>query len=189
MIDQKKLEYYITLMLTEGLGFNLTDPNLSDTPKRITRMYAEEFFINVDKEFDDFTIFPNNKNYDQLIVSENIKFVSICSHHFLPFAGSGFFGYLPDKYVVGLSKLSRVITHYAARPQLQENLTHEILNCFVEKVKPKGAMLVLEASHSCQSSRGAKQPDAMMRTSALFGVLKDDAKAREEMLSALHLIK
>ncbi len=189
MVNPSSLETFIKLMLTEGLGLDLSDPNLSGTPQRIARMYLEEFFVGVGKEFDDFTVFPNTKKYSQLIISEEIDFVSVCSHHFLPFNGRAYFGYIPDEYVVGLSKLSRVVCHYAARPQLQENLTHEILECFVNAVKPKGAMLILRAFHQCQSLRGAKQANAMMTTSALYGVFETNEATRQEMLSLIHFSK
>jgi len=186
MIDLSLLEKFIEQTLSQGLGLDLTDPNLAETPQRIARMY-EELFAGVGKEFDGFTLFPNTKNYDELIISERIDFVSVCSHHFLPFQGSAFFGYIPDRYVVGLSKLARVVCHYAKRPQLQENLTHEIMDCFIKKVKPLGAMLILRAYHSCQSIRGAKQSNAIMTTSAVRGVIKTDVKARQEMLAVIAL--
>ena len=186
MVNLPLLEKFIEQTLSQGLGLDLTDPNLADTPQRIARMY-EELFAGVGVEFDGFTLFPNTKSYDELIISERIDFVSVCSHHLLPFHGQAYFGYIPNKYVVGLSKLARVVMHYAKRPQIQENLTHEIMECFIEKVNPLGAMLVLRAYHSCQSIRGAKQPNAIMTTSAVHGVLKTDEKARQEMLMAIQL--
>jgi GTP cyclohydrolase I len=176
-------------IITSGLGLDLGDPNIADTPARVARMFVDELFKNTHREFDGFTLFPNNKDYDELIISEDIDFVSVCSHHFLPFHGKAYFGYVPDKHVVGLSKLSRVVCHYAARPQIQENLTHEIMGSFVKAVQPLGAMLILRAYHSCQSIRGAKQANALMTTSAVHGIMKTDFKVRQEMLSVISLKK
>lgn len=178
---------YLKLMMEEGLGFDLSDPNLTHTPQRMAKMYVTEFFAGVDTEFEGFSVFPNEEEYDQLIIAERLRFVSICAHHFLPFLGLAWFGYIPDKRLVGLSKIARVVSHYAARPQLQENLTHEILNRFVEEVRPKGAMLILKATHGCQSCRGVRQTETHMATSAVYGALEEDEKVRTEMLSILKL--
>lgn len=184
-MDTFTIEHIIQRLLTTGLGFDLSDPNLAGTPKRIAEMYVNEFFCGVGREFDDFSLFPNTEKYDQLIVSEQIEFVSICSHHFLPFQGKAWFGYIPGEHLVGISKLSRIVTHYAARPQLQEKLSHEILNRFVDVIKPRGAMLIIKARHSCQSIRGAKQPEAIMTTSAIYGLFEQQC-AREEMLNIIN---
>lgn len=188
-MDQKLTELYLTKVLTEGLGLDLTDPNLKDTPKRISKMFIQEMFHNTNEEFpeESFSKFPNEHCYDQIILMDHIHFTSMCSHHFLPFEGLGFFAYIPNDYLVGASKMARLIEHYGARPQLQENLCHEVLNRFVDVIQPKGAMLVLRALHGCMSSRGVKQyANAGMTTSAIHGCLIGQ-EGREEVMNLIQL--
>lgn len=186
-MDVEKTQEYVRLMLTEGLGFDLSDPNLTDTPKRIAKMLTGEFFAKVDEEFDGFTVFPNDKEYNQIVMVDNIHFVSMCSHHFLPFVGKAWMLYIPDKTIVGVSKIPRLIAHYSARPQLQELLAHDIINRFIEIVQPKGAMIVMRATHECMACRGAKQfGGSGMVTSALYGAFEQQA-TREEAMSLINL--
>jgi len=185
-MNQTVIEEHFRKIMIEGLGFDLTDPNLIDTPKRIAKMYCNEWFKGVDTEFNDFKSFPNTENYEQILCFDNIHFSSICSHHFLPFTGYAWLLYIPHKTLIGASKPSRLIAHYSARPQLQENLTHQILNQFVNKIKPQGAMVVMRALHECMRCRGTRQTNnAGMTTSALFGVFFDPPVKAE----ALELIK
>jgi GTP cyclohydrolase I len=187
-MDIRKVEEHIFFALQEGLGLDMTDPNLADTPKRIAKMYVEEFFKGKEKDFDSITTFPNEDNYQQIILLDRIHFVSVCSHHFLPFVGLAWLGYIPDKLLVGASKPSRIIAHYAARPQLQERLCHQVITRFEEAVKPRGTILVMRAVHGCMSHRGAKQiGGAGMITSAVSGVFEKDAKARAEAMDLINL--
>ena len=169
-MNQQLVEKLFREMLSDGFGFDLTDPNLSGTPKRLAKMYCEEFFSNHGRDILDLTVFPNDKKYSQIIMADNIHFTSICSHHFLPFSGKAWFLYIPQDNLVGLSKMSRLITHFSKRPQLQENLCHEIMNKFEEIVEPKGAMLVMRAIHGCIAERGVCQYNhSGMVTSAIYG--------------------
>jgi GTP cyclohydrolase IA len=162
-------------ILKEGLGFDLEDPNLIDTPRRMAKMYCHEFFRNVHKDFDDFKAFPNTHNYNQIIMSDCIHFVSVCSHHFLPFSGKAWVLYIPKEKLVGASKMSKLVEHYSKRPQLQENLCHEILNRFSQVLDPQGAMVVMRAEHGCMKHRGAQQYNgASLMTSAVYGVFLTD---------------
>lgn len=183
-MNQKKIELGVEMMLKEGLGLDMTDPNLKDTPKRVGKMYATELLHNVNEEYPEeaFSKFPNSHNYSQIILMDNIHFVSTCSHHLLPFVGVGFFAYIADQYLAGASKMARLIEHYGARPQLQENLCHEVINRFVDVMKPKGAMIVLRAIHGCMSCRGVKQyANSGMTTSAIYGCFEDPACRAEAM--------
>ncbi len=180
------VEKYFRALMKEGLGSDLTDPNLADTPKRIAKMY-KEFFKGEGIEFDGLTVFPNTEGYDEIVLLDNIHFVSMCSHHLLPFAGLAWVAYIPDKLVLGASKPARVISHYGARPQLQENLCEQVVSYLQEELKPKGVMVVMRAIHGCMSNRGVNQyAGAGMMTSSLRGVFKNDKSAKDE---ALDLIK
>lgn len=180
------IEYHFRMLMTQGLGFDLKDPNLIDTPKRIAKMYCDEWFKGTTSEFSDFKSFPNTEQYQQIICFDNIHFSSVCSHHFLPFTGLAWLLYLPADTLIGASKSARLIAHYSSRPQLQENLTHQILNRFAAKIKPQGVMVVLRALHECMRCRGAKQTNgAGMITSALHGCFFEPAVKSE----GLELIK
>jgi GTP cyclohydrolase IA len=175
MMDITITENHLRAALTEGLGFDLSDPNLTETPKRIAKMYCNELFKNVDKEYNDFKSFPNTHGYDQIIVSDRISFVSVCAHHFLPFTGLAWLLYIPDKVLIGASKMARLVDHYSKRPQIQENLCHEILHRFDSELKPLGCMVFMKGIHDCMRCRGAKQPNAGMITSAVKGAFTDSS--------------
>lgn len=178
-------------MMIVGMGLDLDDPNLADTPRRVAKMFGKELLQGVGHEFpkDNFARFPNTKKYDQMVMVDNIHFTSVCSHHFLPFTGRAWFAYIPGKHdVVGVSKIPRLIKHYASRPQLQENLVHEIINRFVEVMHPEGAMLVMRAIHGCMSCRGVEQyNNTGMISSAVHGTFKEFAATRQECMSLIHL--
>lgn len=185
-MDHALIEKHFRKLMEVGLGSDLSDPNLKGTPERIARMYGE-FFKGEGVEFEGLTVFPNSENYDEIVLLDNIHFVSICSHHFLPFSGLAWVAYIPNELVLGASKPARVISHYGARPQLQENLCEQIVNYLQTSLKPKGVMVVMRAIHGCMSNRGVNQyAGAGMMTSALRGVFKDDKSAKDE---ALDLIK
>lgn len=187
-MNQAKVEEYFGKLLTEGLGLDLSDPNLKDTPKRVAKMYCQEFFKSLEPNTTLITTFPNDKDYDEIILLDNIPFVSMCSHHFLPFSGKAWFAYIPDKKLVGASKINRLITHYSAKPQLQENLSKEIVDNFVYLLQPKAVMLVMRAIHGCMACRGIRQGnDAGMITSVVYGVFKENDKARSEVLNLIKL--
>lgn len=168
----------------EELGLDLSDPNLKDTPKRIAKMWANDFCANVGKEFENFTTFPSN-NYNQMIISEAMPFVSVCGHHFVHFSGKCWVGYIPNEKIVGKSKISRMVDFYCKKPQIQEGLTQEILDCFVKNMEPLGCIVVMKAVHNCELCRGAKKY-APMTTSAIYGNF-DDQKVRSEFFELIKL--
>jgi GTP cyclohydrolase IA len=181
-MNQKVAEKHLHSLLTAGLGLDLTDPNLVDTPKRMAKMFCQEFFVNIDKEFTDFKAFPNSRGYDQIVMFDHINFTSMCSHHFLPFTGLGWLLYIPHYTLIGASKAARLIDHYARRPQLQENLAHQVASKFHDNIKPKGVMVVLQAVHGCMSCRGVKQyAGAGMGTSVIMGCFKEEAIRNEAL--------
>jgi GTP cyclohydrolase I len=154
-------------------------------------MFKEEFFAHLGEsgeKFSNLTTFPNEEGYNQIILLDRIHFVSMCSHHFLPFSGLAWLGYIPDKLLVGASKASRLITFFSKRPQLQEALSHQILSKFNEVVKPQGTMVLIRGIHGCMSDRGVLQYGGSgMITSAVSGCVMKDARAREEMLDLVKI--
>jgi GTP cyclohydrolase IA len=190
-MNLEKMEFYLSKFISEGLEFDLNDPNLKDTPKRMSIMFGHELFHAVNKEFPEkeFSKFPNTEKYNQIIMLDNIHFTSICSHHFLPFSGKAWFLYIPNIYgeLIGASKPARLIAHYAARPQLQENLCHQALNRFVEIMKPAGAMIVMRAIHGCMTCRGVHQyNNSGMINSAVYGGFENQT-TREEAMALIQL--
>lgn len=157
------------------------DEELENTPDRIKK-YLEELS---DKRDFHFTVFDNVMNYDQMIILKDIKFVSFCSHHLLPFFGKAHIGYIPNGKICGISKLARVVEKFSSKPQIQENMTHEILNHIEENLTPDGVIVVIEAEHLCMTSRGVKSPESKMITSAISGVFKTDGEAKREFLSLI----
>jgi GTP cyclohydrolase I len=165
--------------LLVALGADLDSPGLSDTPRRMAAAYGEL----LTPEAFNFTSFPNEEGYDELVVVRDIPFQSLCMHHLLPFQGVAHVGYLPADRIVGLSKLARVVQFFARNLQLQERLTNEIAECIQTNLDPKGVGVVLEAEHLCMSLRGAEVCGAETVTSALAGIVRDDPRTREEFLA------
>lgn len=123
--------------------------------------------------------------YNQMITVGNIKFTSLCAHHMLPFTGRVHFAYIPNKTVVGLSKIPRMIEAFSRRLQVQEDLSEQIVECFQKTVKPKGCAVYIVASHMCAGIRGVKKEGMDMKTTALRGVFLKDKAAHEEFLLGL----
>ena len=166
------------------LNLDRTDPNLSETPERVARMFMEMFHGLTEGAEPPVTMFPNDENYRSMVVEREIPFYSMCAHHFVPFYGHAHIAYIPDQRIVGLSKLPRILEFYAKRPQLQERLTEQVADFLWTRLEPLGAMVVVEARHLCVEMRGVKKPGALTVTSALRGCF-EDRNVRAEFLSVL----
>jgi len=165
--------------LLEALGVDLEDESRRDTPRRMARMYAE---LLTPPPFTA-TTFPNDGGYDELVVATGIPFHSLCEHHFLPFTGIAHVGYLPGDRIVGLSKLARVVEHFARLPQVQERLTTQIAGWLDAQLSPVGVGVLVEAEHLCMTLRGVQAPGTTTVTSSLLGTLRDDPRSRSEFLA------
>ena len=166
------------------LGLDLLEPNLRRTDERVADMYLEMFHGLREGSEPAVTTFPNDEKYSHMVMEKRIPFYSMCSHHLVPFYGHAHMAYIPNETIVGLSKFSRILEFYAKRPQLQERLTEQIADCLVEKLRPRGAMVVIEARHLCVEMRGVKKPGALTLTSAIRGVFHE-RPVREEFLDLL----
>jgi GTP cyclohydrolase I len=162
-----------------ALGVPTEGENLAATPGRMARAYAELF---TSPEFD-LTTFPNDEGYDELVLARAIPLRSVCEHHLLPFVGVAHVGYLPRERILGLSKLARIVGHFAARPQVQERLTKQVAGWLQENLDPAGVGVVIEAEHTCMTVRGVRAAGSTTVTSALLGTLRDDARSRQEFFS------
>jgi GTP cyclohydrolase I len=165
--------------LLDALGINIDTENMRGTPDRIARAYAELFTA---PPFD-LTTFPNDEGYDELVVARGIPVRSVCEHHLLPFVGVAHVGYLPGERILGLSKLARVVGHFAARPQVQERLTKQIADCLDANLAPAGVGVVIEAEHTCMTVRGVLARGSTTVTSTLLGTLRADPRSRQEFFS------
>ncbi len=174
-----------------ALGCDLKDENLKDTPKRIARMFREEFFANLGREEEAKSIITTFENgeHDEIIMFTNIPYVSLCPHHFLPYQGIAHFAYLPDKVIVGASKPERLITYLSKQPIIQEKLSVIIGKTFMEAVKPRGCMLLMRAQHCCMTCRGIQSTNSSMITSLTRGVFRTNLDIRMEALQLLQVYK
>ena len=152
---------------------------LRETPRRMADAYAELLTPQPFRA----TTFPNDDGYDELVVARAIPFHSLCMHHLLPFHGVAHIGYLPGERIIGLSKLGRVVELFARDLQIQERLTTQIAGWLERELEPKGVGVVLEAEHMCMSLRGVQKLGAKTVTSALHGLVRDDARTRQEFLA------
>lgn len=183
-MDKKKIERAIVDIL-EAIGENPERSGLLETPERVARMYEEIFSgISADPKRH-LKIFDEGQS-DELVVVRDIPLYSMCEHHLLPFLGKAHIAYIPsDRRVIGLSKLSRIVSDFAKRPQLQERLTSQIADFLFENLNAKGVAVVIEAEHLCMTMRGARAAGAKTITSALRGIMKSDVRTRTETMSLL----
>ncbi len=170
--------------IMEILGLDRSDPNLAATDLRVARLYLEMFHGLEEGAEPQITTFPNDERYEHMVMERDIPFYSMCAHHFVPFYGHAHIAYIPGERILGLSKFARILEFYAKRPQLQERLTEQVVDSLVEKLHPKGAMMVVEARHLCVEMRGVKKPGALTVTSALRGVFHEKP-VRQEFLDLL----
>lgn len=165
------------------------DPNregLLDTPARVVRAY-EEFFAGYGADPAEILArtFSEVSGYDEMVVLNDIRFESHCEHHMAPIIGKAHIGYLPNKRVVGISKLARLVEVYAKRLQIQEKMTAQIADTLQEALQPKGVAVVIEAAHQCMTTRGVHKPGASLVTSRMLGAFRDDSRTRREFLAII----
>ena len=184
-IDAAKIEQAVRLLL-EGIGEDPAREGLTETPQRVARMYAE---ICSGMTEDAPALFENSfgENHREMVLVKDIPFYSLCEHHLTPFFGMAHIAYLPGKdgAICGLSKIARLVDVFAKRLQVQERLTSQIANTFVEQLHPDGVIVVIEAEHLCMSMRGVKKPGCKTITSAVRGAFEASQKTRDEALSLI----
>jgi len=166
----------------EALGVSCASPGMARSAVRMAEAYAE---MLTPRNFE-MTTFGNDEGYDQLVVVKAIPVQSVCEHHLLPFLGLAHVAYLPGERILGLSKVARVVEMFARRPQVQERLTQQVADWLDTHLRPKGVGVVVEAEHTCMTLRGVRASGALTRTSALAGVLREDASARAEFFAVLN---
>jgi len=167
--------------LIEWAGDDPDREGLLDTPRRVVKSYKELFagYESDPREYLERT-FDEVGGYDELVILKDIRVVSFCEHHMLPFLGKAHVGYLPRNRVVGISKLARVVHGFARRLQIQEKLTAEIAEAIQDILDPKGVGVVIVSEHSCMTMRGVNTPGSRLTTSHLLGEVRDDPRTRQE---------
>ncbi|MGE4220947.1 MAG: GTP cyclohydrolase I FolE [Alphaproteobacteria bacterium] len=159
---------------------------LLETPARVVRSFEEFFAGYKDNPVEMLErTFEETDGYDEMVVLRGIDFISHCEHHMVPIIGRAHVAYLPDKRVVGISKLARVVDVYAKRLQIQERMTAQIANSVNTVLQPKGVAVVIEAEHQCMTTRGVQKSGVKMVTSRMLGSFRDDAKTRREFLAMI----
>lgn len=184
--DEDVLQEAIRKVFEYG-GLDPYNEGLRDTPKRVINAWkklcegyskkAEDILVTDFNEFGD--------NYNGMVLLKDIEFYSTCEHHLLPFFGKAHFAYIPDKKVVGVSKIARLVDMHARRLQIQERMTTDIVNDFNRIVKPNGCALVLEAQHFCMKSRGVEKQNSIMFTSSMTGLFEKQFENRQEFMNLI----
>jgi GTP cyclohydrolase I len=182
-MDKERIEKAVREILI-GVGEDPDREGLLETPARVARMYEEIFAGLSDNPERHLKLFDEGS--DEMVIVRDIPLYSMCEHHLLPFIGKAHIAYIPsDGKVIGLSKLARIVDSFAKRPQLQERLTSQVADFLDENLHPLGVAVVIDAEHLCMTMRGACASGSETRTSALRGIMRNDARTRAEALSLL----
>ena len=183
-VDQPRIARAVREIL-EAIGEDPDRSSLLETPDRVARMYTELFSgLHSDPARHLQKCFQ--EAFDELVLVREISFNSLCEHHLLPFMGVAHVGYLPNGRIVGLSKLARVVEEVSHRPQVQERMTDQIADLLSEELDAKGAVVVIEATHTCMTIRGVRKPGSRTVTSAVRGLFKTNQSSRAEVMSLIN---
>jgi GTP cyclohydrolase I len=183
-MNLKKIEKGVKMIL-EGIGEDTERPGIKDTPNRVARMY-QEIFSGLETPTEEILKHLEGESHDELVLLKDIPFYSVCEHHLLPFIGKAHVGYIPGAgKIAGIGELAKALEIFAKRPQVQERLTAQLADVIMDKLKPKGAIVVIDAEHLCLSMRGIKKPGAHIVTSAVRGIFRSKTSSRQEVLELI----
>jgi GTP cyclohydrolase I len=172
--------------ILQYIGEDVTREGLRDTPKRVIKSYGEMFAGCHQDPKDIFTCFEDDTT-DQMVLLKNIEMYSTCEHHMISFFGKAHIAYIPDKKIVGISKLARLLDIYAKRLQIQERIGKQVTDALMQYLQPKGAACIIEAKHLCMCQRGVSKQNSVMTTSSLTGVFLNEADTRNELIQLIKL--
>lgn len=172
--------------IMKNLGLDITDDSLCETPKRIAKMYMNEIFWGLDYDnFPKITTIENKMKYKTMLLERNISVKSQCEHHFLPFIGSAYVAYIPDKKIIGLSKINRIVEFFSRRPQVQERLTEQIFHTLCYVLGTSDVAVCIKSEHTCVKLRGAEDTNSDTVTSRLGGMFLDGDSLRNEFYQSI----
>ncbi|MGC8842538.1 MAG: GTP cyclohydrolase I FolE [bacterium] len=173
-MDKKRIEKAVKEILI-AIGEDPEREGLRETPRRVADA-LEELLSGYEEKEENFTLFEEDLN--EVVILKDIPFFSLCEHHLLPFIGKAHIAYLPNHKIAGVSKLVRTVEKYARRLQVQERLTNEIADELMERLKPKGLIVLIEAEHLCMTLRGVRSPGSLVITYQARGIYEDESLAR-----------
>ena len=166
-----------------ALGLDLNDDSLEETPHRIAKMYVDEIFAGLNyEEFPKISLIQNKMNTEEMVIVKAIKVISTCEHHFVTIDGLANVAYLPCKKIIGLSKINRIVSFFARRPQVQERLTQQVLVALQTLLETENVAVFMDATHYCVKARGIMDASSRTETSALGGLFKSDRNLRDNFL-------
>jgi GTP cyclohydrolase I len=182
-MDHEKIKK-LTTELISAIGEDPEREGLIDTPRRVSKSY-DTLFGGYEKDPKDVVTVFDGEDYDEMIICKDIDFYSTCEHHLLPFFGKAYVGYLPDKKIIGISKIPRIIEIYARRMQNQERMTMQIAKAINDLLKPKGVGVVIKAQHLCMMARGVERQNAVITTSSFTDLFRTNPETRSEFLGLI----
>ena len=171
----------------KAMGFDYeADPQSKETPKRVAKSWVKDLIIGSISEEPSLTVFPNEEKFSGIVIQSGIRVNSLCAHHNLPFYGWATVAYIPEDFVVGLSKINRTVDFFARRPQMQESLTQQIHTFLSDKLNCKSIAVSISSKHMCCGLRGIKHPESVMTTNKFSGVFMESGNlVREEFLQSI----
>ena len=184
-VTDKQAEEAFKIIL-KWIGEDPSREGLLETPKRVVDAY-KEFFEGYSQNPDEILskTFEEVEGYGEMVLIKNIRLESHCEHHIVPILGIAHVAYMPNKRVVGISKLARLVDVYAKRLQIQETLTSQIAETIQRVLNPLGVAVIIDASHQCMTTRGVHKPESSTVTKRMLGVFKDDAETRSEFMQLI----
>ncbi|WP_392566584.1 GTP cyclohydrolase I FolE [Utexia brackfieldae] len=182
---KEKIKQHFTEIM-QLMELDLSDDSLCETPHRIAKMYVDEIFSGLNYEnFPKITLIENKMQFDEMVTVRDITLTSICEHHFVTIDGKATVSYIPKDYVIGLSKINRIVEFFSQRPQIQERLTQQILVALQTLLDTKHVAVSIDAVHYCVKARGIKDATSMTTTTALGGGFKTNPSTRQEFLRSI----
>ncbi|GAB4486623.1 MAG: GTP cyclohydrolase I FolE [Thermodesulfovibrionales bacterium] len=183
-MNLKKIEKGVRLII-EGIGEDPERPGIRGTPERVAKMY-QDIFSGLEAATEEILQPIEGESHDEIVLLKDIPFYSVCEHHLLPFIGRAHIAYVPGAgRIAGIGEFVKALEVFAKRPTVQERLTAQLADLIMQKLKPKGAMVIVDAEHLCLSMRGLKKPGTRTVTSAVRGIVRSKESTRQELLALI----